>query len=127
MSPILQEAGHEVVGLDNHLFGDCTFGPEPNGVEALDEHAHLALGGLGREPGEAGDAAPVEAAEFGQLGEQDRRDDRADPGGGLQLRRGGAQVIFVRRAVFEHSLGASSKRITPAATPHPRMICQVCV
>ena len=24
--PMLQKAGHEVVGLDNYLFADCTFG-----------------------------------------------------------------------------------------------------
>jgi nucleoside-diphosphate-sugar epimerase len=27
MTPVLEEAGHEVVGLDSYLFGACTFGP----------------------------------------------------------------------------------------------------
>ena len=33
--PMLQEAGHEVVGLDNYLFEDCTFGDEVADVPAL--------------------------------------------------------------------------------------------
>jgi nucleoside-diphosphate-sugar epimerase len=32
--PLLHAAGHEVVGLDNHLFGECSFGDVPE-VEAL--------------------------------------------------------------------------------------------
>jgi nucleoside-diphosphate-sugar epimerase len=30
--PMLEQAGHEVVGLDSGLFEDCTFGPEPPSV-----------------------------------------------------------------------------------------------
>jgi nucleoside-diphosphate-sugar epimerase len=33
--PLLQQAGHHVVGLDSDLFAPCTFGPEPPEVEAL--------------------------------------------------------------------------------------------
>jgi nucleoside-diphosphate-sugar epimerase len=33
--PLLQQAGHHVVGLDSDLFEACTFGPEPPEVEAL--------------------------------------------------------------------------------------------
>jgi nucleoside-diphosphate-sugar epimerase len=33
--PVLQRAGHEVVGLDSDLFASCTFGPEPLDVECL--------------------------------------------------------------------------------------------
>ncbi len=33
--PLLQAAGHEVVGLDSYLFGDCTFGAEIPDVPAL--------------------------------------------------------------------------------------------
>src|SRR5262249_21044813 len=29
MAPFLKHAGHEVVGLDTDLFGNCTFGNEP--------------------------------------------------------------------------------------------------
>lgn len=29
LAPLLQEAGHEVVGLDTDLYGQCTFGKEP--------------------------------------------------------------------------------------------------
>lgn len=32
--PMLQRAGHEVVGLDSYLFHDCTLGPEVPDVEA---------------------------------------------------------------------------------------------
>ena len=34
--PILQAAGHEVVGLDSRLFRDCGFGPAASPVSALD-------------------------------------------------------------------------------------------
>ena len=34
LMPLLSAAGHEVVGLDNHLFGECAFGAVPE-VEAL--------------------------------------------------------------------------------------------
>jgi len=30
MAPVLAEAGHEVVGLDSELFGECLLGPAPN-------------------------------------------------------------------------------------------------
>ena len=30
MAPVLAEAGHEVVGLDSGLFGECLLGPAPN-------------------------------------------------------------------------------------------------
>lgn len=33
MTPLLTEAGHEVVGLDSGLFADCLLGPEPARVE----------------------------------------------------------------------------------------------
>lgn len=33
--PMLQEAGHEVTGLDSYLFEDCTFGTTPEDVPAL--------------------------------------------------------------------------------------------
>jgi nucleoside-diphosphate-sugar epimerase len=33
--PMLQEAGHEVVGLDNYLYEDCTFGEDVADVPAL--------------------------------------------------------------------------------------------
>jgi nucleoside-diphosphate-sugar epimerase len=33
--PMLQEAGHDVVGLDNYLYEDCTFGEEVADVPAL--------------------------------------------------------------------------------------------
>jgi nucleoside-diphosphate-sugar epimerase len=33
--PLLQDAGHEVVGLDTGLFADCTLGPAPAAVPAL--------------------------------------------------------------------------------------------
>jgi nucleoside-diphosphate-sugar epimerase len=33
--PLLSEAGHEVVGLDNYLYGDCTFGHEGDDIPAL--------------------------------------------------------------------------------------------
>lgn len=33
--PLLQEAGHEVVGLDSFLFADCTFGPDHTPVPSL--------------------------------------------------------------------------------------------
>ena len=37
--PMVQAAGHEVVGLDNYLFGDCTFGPDvPDGPFSQDRH-----------------------------------------------------------------------------------------
>ena len=29
LTPLLQEAGHEPVGLDLDLFADCTFGDQP--------------------------------------------------------------------------------------------------
>lgn len=33
--PLFQRAGHDVVGLDSYLFGDCTFGPDVPDVPAL--------------------------------------------------------------------------------------------
>jgi nucleoside-diphosphate-sugar epimerase len=33
--PLLQQAGHEVVGLDNYLYETCTFGPDVEDVPAL--------------------------------------------------------------------------------------------
>ena len=33
--PMLQEAGHDVVGLDNYLYEDCTFGDDVADVPAL--------------------------------------------------------------------------------------------
>ncbi|TVR19989.1 MAG: NAD(P)-dependent oxidoreductase [Nitriliruptor sp.] len=33
--PLLQASGHEVVGLDSHLYADCTFGPPPTPVTAI--------------------------------------------------------------------------------------------
>src|SRR3954469_7828640 len=34
LTPLLSAAGHEVVGLDNHLYGECAFGEVPE-VEAI--------------------------------------------------------------------------------------------
>ena len=33
--PMLEQAGHEVVGLDSDLFAACTFGPPTGRVESL--------------------------------------------------------------------------------------------
>src|SRR5579864_4397073 len=35
MAPILMGAGHDVVGLDNYLFEDCTLGEESPDIPAL--------------------------------------------------------------------------------------------
>jgi nucleoside-diphosphate-sugar epimerase len=35
LTPMLQRAGHEVVGLDFDVFAPCLFGPEPPAVESL--------------------------------------------------------------------------------------------
>lgn len=35
LAPMLQQAGHEVVGLDNYLFEACGFGPEPPPIPSL--------------------------------------------------------------------------------------------
>lgn len=35
MAPMLQAAGHEVVGLDTHLYAGCSLGPEPADVAEL--------------------------------------------------------------------------------------------
>ena len=35
LTPLLQEAGHDVVGLDSYLYDDCRFGAEPADVQAL--------------------------------------------------------------------------------------------
>lgn len=32
--PMLQEAGHQVAGMDTYLFGDCTFGADPPDIPA---------------------------------------------------------------------------------------------
>ena len=32
--PVLEQAGHEVVGLDSDLFAACTFGPEVPEVQS---------------------------------------------------------------------------------------------
>ncbi|GLW08803.1 NAD-dependent dehydratase [Microtetraspora sp. NBRC 13810] len=34
MAPVLTDAGHDVVGLDNGLYADCVLGPEPPGYKA---------------------------------------------------------------------------------------------
>jgi nucleoside-diphosphate-sugar epimerase len=34
LTPLLSQAGHEVVGLDNHLYGECSFGEVPE-VETI--------------------------------------------------------------------------------------------
>lgn len=39
MAPFLQQAGHDVTGLDSDLFADCVHGPAPADIEAL----HLDL------------------------------------------------------------------------------------
>jgi nucleoside-diphosphate-sugar epimerase len=36
LTPLLQEAGHEVVGLDSDLFRSCTFGVEPPPVRSIE-------------------------------------------------------------------------------------------
>ena len=36
LTPVLERAGHEVVGLDSGLFAACTFGPEPATVPSLE-------------------------------------------------------------------------------------------
>ena len=33
LTPMLVEAGHDVVGLDSNLFADCMFGPQPAAFE----------------------------------------------------------------------------------------------
>ncbi len=33
--PLLQASGHEVVGLDSHLYGGCTFGSPPDPIPAI--------------------------------------------------------------------------------------------
>ena len=33
--PLLKAAGHDVVGIDSELFGECTFGPEPDPVPSI--------------------------------------------------------------------------------------------
>ncbi len=35
LTPLVADAGHDVVGLDNHLFRDCTFGDDPPAVAEL--------------------------------------------------------------------------------------------
>jgi nucleoside-diphosphate-sugar epimerase len=35
MAPILQEAGHQVIGLDTYFFEDCTFGHNPPDISAF--------------------------------------------------------------------------------------------
>lgn len=36
MAPVLQRAGHDVVGLDTGLYADCVLGPRPNDPPTLD-------------------------------------------------------------------------------------------
>lgn len=77
--PLLQQAGHEVVGLDSYLFEDCTFGPDVPDVESMrmdirdvrPEHlvgidgvAHLA--GISNDP--LGDLSPGTTYEINHLG-----------------------------------------------------------
>jgi len=69
LTPLLIEAGHEVVGLDTGLFKDCTLGELPPPVDLLDRdlrdvsvadlegfEAVVHLGGLSNDP--LGDLAP---------------------------------------------------------------------
>jgi nucleoside-diphosphate-sugar epimerase len=35
LAPMFRAAGHDVVGLDNGLFADCTFGPAPDGMATI--------------------------------------------------------------------------------------------
>jgi nucleoside-diphosphate-sugar epimerase len=77
--PMLQQAGHDVVGLDSYLFGDCTLGPDSPDVPALrmdirdvtPEHlagfdgvAHLA--GISNDP--LGDLHPQTTYDINHLG-----------------------------------------------------------
>jgi nucleoside-diphosphate-sugar epimerase len=77
--PMLQRAGHEVVGLDNHLFEGCTLGTpmdpipalrmdirdvEPEHLEGFDGVAHLA--GISNDP--LGDLRPETTYEINHLG-----------------------------------------------------------
>jgi nucleoside-diphosphate-sugar epimerase len=77
--PLLQQAGHEVVGLDNHLFEGCTLGAEapaipslrmdirdvePEHLEGFDGVAHLA--GISNDP--LGDLRPETTYEINHLG-----------------------------------------------------------
>lgn len=77
--PLLQEAGHEVVGLDNYLFEDCTLGPDtpdvtslrmdirdvgPEHLAGFDGVAHLA--GISNDP--LGDLRPETTYEINHLG-----------------------------------------------------------
>ena len=77
--PMLQRGGHEVVGLDNHLFEGCTLGApmepipslrmdirdvEPEHLEGFDGVAHLA--GISNDP--LGDLRPETTYEINHLG-----------------------------------------------------------
>ncbi|MGE3619295.1 MAG: NAD-dependent epimerase/dehydratase family protein [Acidimicrobiia bacterium] len=77
--PLLQQAGHEVVGLDSYLFEGCTMGPEvpdipalrldirdvrPEHLEGFDGVAHLA--GISNDP--LGDLRPETTYEINHLG-----------------------------------------------------------
>lgn len=77
--PLLQESGHEVIGLDNYLFEGCTLGPDapdvtslrmdvrdvgPEHLVGIDGVAHLA--GISNDP--LGDLRPETTYEINHLG-----------------------------------------------------------
>ena len=77
--PLLEARGHDVVGLDSFLFGDCTLGPDvpelpalrmdirdvgPEHLDGFDAVAHLA--GISNDP--LGDLRPETTYEINHLG-----------------------------------------------------------